>query len=108
MTQNGKKVPVRGMIPRLPAPGQGRVSLPGFTSTGCFDRTGALPQTFYRSKLTGLPGRWQLFIHKPPQTGRRDAMVITILVLYALAAIIWRATRGPPLVKDFKEGEINE
>lgn len=35
-------------------------------------------------------------------------MVITVVVLYGLAVVLWRALRAPPLVVDFREGEILE
>jgi hypothetical protein len=35
-------------------------------------------------------------------------MVVTVLLLYGLAVVVWRSLRGPPLVVEYPEGAILE
>ena len=36
------------------------------------------------------------------------AMIATVLLLYGLAVVVWRALRAPPLVVEYPEGAILE
>ena len=35
-------------------------------------------------------------------------MVVTVLLLYGLAVVVWRSLRAPPLVVEYPEGAILE
>ena len=94
--------------PRVPAPWQGRVGLPRLKSTGRFDRTTHAAADFLQIQTNQTAKIWAYFIYKQLFQKLAKTMVATLSVLYGLAVIVWRATRGPPFVKDFKEGEINE
>ena len=60
------------------------------------------------SPFAALAGGIRAWVYSRASPLKRQPMIATLVVLYGLALLVFRATRAPPGYTDYREGEILE